>query len=376
MVNKQRLIESFIRMVETDSVSFQEGKMGELIKSEFAQRGIEVEEDNAAELLQGEVGNLLVRIPGNIDAEPLLFSAHMDTVQPGKNIKAIISDDGFIRSKGDTILGSDDKAAIAAILEAYDIIRENRLDHPPLELLFTICEEQGLLGAKVFDYGKLQAKLGYTLDAGGSPGTIIVQSPCQNEIEYTVYGKAAHAGMNPEDGLNAIKLAAAAISAMPNGRIDNGTTCNFGIIEGGKARNIVADNCVIKGEVRSLEQKKLDELTEKLRNTFQTTVENRGGQAKVDIKFLYPAIKLDPDEPVICLAVKAAEKIGIIPNLVSTGGGSDASIINGNGIRCANLGIGMRDVHTINEHISITDLVDDVRLILAIIEKAGKQKKI
>jgi tripeptide aminopeptidase len=311
-----------------------------------------------------------VRIPGTIDSDPLLFSAHMDTVEPGKNIKAVVTDDDFIRSKGDTILGSDDKAAIAAILEAYDIIRENELLHPPLEFLFTISEEQGLQGAKVFDFKKLRSKIGYTLDAGGNPGTIIVQSPCQNEIEYIAYGKAAHAGMNPEDGVNAIKLAAHAMSIMPCGRIDNDTTCNFGIIKGGKARNIVADICKIKGEVRSLKQRKLDELTDKLVFMFKNKVAQQGGRGEVITQFLYPAIKLDPDEEVIRLAVKAAEEIGITPNLVSTGGGSDASIINGNGIRCANLGIGMRDVHTTNEHISIADLVNDVRLVLAIIKKA------
>ncbi len=372
MVNKERLINNFIKMVETDSVSFKEGKMRDLIKSEFTMRGLEVEEDNAGEMLNGEAGNLLVRIPGTINRDPLLFSAHMDTVEPGNGIKAIVTDDGFIRSAGDTILGSDDKAAIAAMMEAYDVIKENELNHPPLEFLFTISEEQGLQGAKVFDFNKLESKIGYTLDAGGDPGTIIVQSPCQNEIEYTVYGKAAHAGMNPEDGVNAIQLAASAMSVMPCGRIDDETTCNFGIIEGGKARNIVADFCCIKGEARSLERKKLDEITDKLERIFKTEVEKQGGKGEVIIKFLYPEIQLDPGEKVINLAVRAAEKIGITTSLVSTGGGSDASIINGNGIRCANLGIGMTDVHTTDEHISITDLVNDVRLILAIIQERGQ----
>lgn len=368
MVNEKRLIDLFIKLVETSAESGAESKFRDLLIDLFNQRGLEAIEDNSSSIVGGDSGNLLVRIPGTINTTPLLFSAHMDTVSPGIGIKALV-EDGMIRSQGDTILGADDKAAIAALIEAFDILQENNLKYPPIELLFTVGEEQGLRGAKAFDYSKLKAKFGYVLDAGGDPGTIILGSPCQNEIEYKVYGKAAHAGINPEEGINAIKLASQAISKMPCGRIDDETTCNFGLIEGGKACNIVADYCVVKGEARSLSRAKLDKLTDELVNTFTTTVEALGGQAEVEVSFLYPEISLNKEDEVIKIAVKGVEKIGLEPILTNTGGGSDASIINGNGIACANLGIGMQKVHTNEEFIKVEDLVNDTKLVLAIIEE-------
>ncbi|PKM78648.1 MAG: peptidase M20 [Firmicutes bacterium HGW-Firmicutes-15] len=372
MINRERLVESFIKMVEVASVSGKEGLFRDLLKAEFLLRGLEIEEDGAGTILNGESGNLLVKIPGTVTVPALLLATHIDTVVPGIGIKAIRGQDDVIRSDGNTILGSDDKAGIAAILEAYDVIVEKRLDHPPLELLFTVSEEQGLLGAKNFDYSRLEARKGYVLDSGGAPGTIVIKSPCQNEIEYRVYGQAAHAGINPEDGINSIGLMAKALAVMPCGRIDDETTCNFGIIEGGIARNIVAPSCRLKGEARSLSRSKLDQLTAELCGIFEAEVAKNGGRCEVDVVLLYPEITLQPDEEVIRLAVRAADKIGLTTELMSTGGGSDASIINGNNIRCANLGIGMSAVHTTEEFIRVEDLVNDARLVLSIIQEASR----
>ena len=247
MVNQERLIANFIKMVEVASLSGQEGAFRNLLKAEFALLGLAAEEDDAGRVLGGDSGNLLVKMQGTVTKPALLLATHMDTVVPGTNIKAVRGNDEIIRSEGDTILGSDDKAGIAAILEAVQVILEKGLSHPPLELLFTVSEEQGLLGIKSFDFSHLESKYGYVLDSGGAPGTIVVQSPCQNEIEYRVHGKAAHAGINPEDGINAIQIMAKALALMPCGRIDDDTTCNFGTIEGGMARNIVAENCRVKG---------------------------------------------------------------------------------------------------------------------------------
>lgn len=371
MVNEKRLVDSFIRMVETDSVSGTEAPMRDLLARTFAEKGLEPLEDGAASLLNGNSGNLLVRIPGTIDASPILFATHMDTVEPGNGIRAVL-EDGIIRSQGDTILGADDKCAIAALLEAYDIIGENHLPHPPLEFLFTVGEEQGLKGAGVFDFDLVQSRMAFVMDAGGDPGTIIIQSPCQNEIEYHVYGRAAHAGMNPEDGLNAIAIAAHALAKMPCGRIDSETTCNFGLVQGGTARNIVAEYCHIKGEARSLSREKLDQLTRQLTETFSAEVEKQGGKADTVITFLYPEIRLDPSDEVVQLAARAVRSLGLQPRFIKTGGGSDASIIHGAGIQCANLGVGMQKVHTCQEFIRVEDLVADVRLILAIIQCAAQ----
>ncbi len=372
MINEQRLLQRFIRLVETDSPSGQEGKLRDLLAEEFERFGCRTMEDGAADLVGGDSGNLLVNIPGTLDTESLLFVAHMDTVQPGTGVKALVEGDRII-SAGPTILGSDDKAAIAAMLEALEVLRERKLPHPPLEYLFTISEEQGLMGSKVFDFTRVKARLAYVLDSGGEPGCIVVRSPCQNEIEYTVYGKAAHAGISPEQGLNAIQVAAKALAVMPCGRIDAQTTCNFGTIEGGVARNIVAPSCRIKGEARSLQREYLDKITDELVQTFTNTVEANGAQVEVEIKFLYPEMKLDPAEEVVELAIAAAQSIGLAPQLVSTGGGSDASMVNGAGIRCANLATGMNSVHTTDEYILVKDLVDDARLVLAIIEQAGRK---
>lgn len=370
MVNENRLVELFISLVETDSVSGHEGKIRDLLEQHFIARGLKLEEDGAARVLNGDSGNLLVRVAGTVDKPSVLFAAHMDTVKPGEGIKAVIGNDRIIRSQGDTILGSDDKAAIAALLEAYEIIREQDIPHPPLEMLFTIGEEQGLMGAKSFDFTLLKSKLAYVLDDGNDPGTIVIKSPCQNEIEYQVEGRASHAGMNPEDGINAIQLAAKALAQMPCGRIDENTTCNFGMIEGGLARNIVAPQCWIKGEARSHTREKLNQLSNLLKDTFINEVEKLGGKAQVHIEFLYPEIALEPEEEVVQRAIRAVGKLALNPRLAATGGGSDASIINGQGIRCANLGVGMKNVHTTSEYIAIDHLVQDVKLILAIIEES------
>ena len=376
MVNADRLIKLFMEMVEVSSVSGQEGAFRDYLKRHFADRGLQCEEDDAGRTLGGDSGNLLIKIAGTLDTRSILFLTHMDTVVPGQGIKAVLGDDRVIRSDGSTILGADDKAGIAAILEAYDNLIEKGLDYPPLELLFTVSEEQGLLGAKNFAFSRLQSPIAFVLDSGGPPGTIVYKSPCQNEIEYRVQGKAAHAGINPEEGINAIQLMSKALAIMPCGRMNETSTCNFGTIGGGTARNIVAQNCVVKGEARSLNRAELVQLTDELTGTFIREVEKNGGQADVHVTFLYPEITLDAEEEVVRLAVAAAESIGLKPELISTGGGSDASIVNGNNIRCANLGIGMNAVHTTEEFIRVEDLIHDAELVLAIIQQSIVNTKI
>lgn len=369
MINEERLVRHFMKLVEISSPSGQEGAFRDYLINYFQERKAVCIEDQAGAMLEGNSGNLLVRIAGTADVQPLLFLTHMDTVFAGGEIKAELGDDGIIRSVGKTILAADDKAGVAAILEAYETLRENQLAYPPLELLFTVSEEQGLLGAKQFDYSCLRSDIAYALDSGGAPGTIVVQSPCQNEIAYKVQGKAAHAGINPEDGINAIRIMAKALAVMPCGRLNPTTTCNFGIIRGGEARNIVAENCYVKGEARSHSRAELDQLTEQLTGTFKEVVKKNGGEPEVVVKFLYPEISLDEDEKVVALAKKAAQKLGLGVELTSTGGGSDAAIVNGNNIRCANLGTGMSNVHTRDEYIKVKDLVDDAELVVAIIQQ-------
>ncbi len=374
MVNRERLLKLFIDLVEIDSPSGHEGAIRDFLNKLWRERGLNVYEDQAGQKLGGDSGNLWLAVPGQLAGPTLLFCAHMDTVEPGRQIKAVLQEDGYVRSTSDTILGSDDKAAIACMIEAYDCLRENNIQHPPLEFLFTVSEEQGLLGVKEFDFSQLKADLAFVLDDGHKPGAIVVRSPCQNEIEYIARGQAAHAGMCPENGVNAIFAAASALSKMPCGRLDEETTCNFGIIEGGLARNIVPDLCRIKGEARSLNSDKLESLTRQLEQSFTEEVESYGAKAEVNIKFLYPAVSLTADQEVVALPMRAANKIGLNTQMVSTGGGSDTSIINGSGIPCVNLGLGMEEVHTCHEQILLDDLVSVVNWLLAIIDNACQTK--
>ncbi len=372
MVSEDRILTEFLELVQVDSESGKEGRLKELLKEKLSSLGLDVIEDEAGKHLGGESGNLIAFLPGRADKSAILFCAHMDTVKPGVGVKPVVKDK-TIYSSGDTILGADDKAGIAAILEALRVVKEQAIENPPVEIVFTVSEEQGLMGSKRLDFSLLKAKHGYVLDSVGDPGTIVIRAPRQNELEFRVYGKAAHAGINPQDGINAIHIAAKALAGMRIGRVDEETTCNIGTIEGGKARNIVADYCCIGGEARSLSPEKLERITGEMVKHFREKVEKYGGRCEVRVDLLYPEMNLDPEEPVVALAQQAARNIGKVPNLIKTGGGSDASIFNGNGIRCVNLGIGMESVHTTEEHIRVENLVDTARLVVEIIREAGRR---
>lgn len=371
MVNRDRIVEDFMALVRIDSESGKEGAVRDFVRSRLQDLGLEVYEDEAGKALGGESGNLIAWKDGNLPGPSIFLGAHMDTVVPGTGVEPVL-EAGVIRSAGDTILGGDDKAGIAAILEALQVIKEQSLSHPSLEVILTVSEEQGLMGSKHLDFSRVRSKLGYVLDSDGETGNIIIKAPTQNEFVLTVIGKAAHAGMNPEEGLNAICLAAYAINHLTIGRIDEETTCNLGTINGGRARNIVADRVEVKGEARSLNPAKLDTLTNEIVTTFRERVEEKGGRCEVEVIHLYPMIDLDPEEPVVKIAKRAARAMGREPVLGRTGGGSDANIFNGQGIRCANLGIGMKKVHTAEEFITVDSLVDSARYVLKIIEEAGK----
>ena len=330
---------------------------------------MEVNEDEAGLALQGEAGNLWVKIPASVEAETILFAAHMDTVGPGEGIQAII-EDGVIKSKGNTILGSDDKAAIAALLEALDVIREKRLPHGPLELLFTVGEEQGLQGAKQFDFTSLKATMAYVLMPRGIPGycnTITLP----NEIEYKVYGKLAH-GINPKRVLMPYRQQPWLCPECPADVLMRRLPVTWELFRRDSPQ-YCSRLLQIKGEARSLNRSRLDQITQTLKTPLWKKYRDKA-RAEVEVKFLYPEIRLDPEDRVVKTAVKAIESTGLQPRLESTGGGSDASIIHGNGIPCVNLGIGMSNVHSCDEYIKISHLIKDTKIILAIINEIIKEK--
>jgi len=369
MVNEKRLLEEFMELVKIDSLSRQERKVADLLKAKLAGLGLEVAEDEAGTKVGSRTGNIIARLAGTVSGPTIMFSSHMDTVEPGVGIEPVIMD-GVIYSAGETILGSDNKAGICSILETLRVIRERGIPHPQLEIVFTISEEQGLLGAKNLDYSLLKADFGYVLDSHGSAGTIIVRGPAQQKVEAYIRGKAAHAGLCPEEGISAIQVAARAINRMKLGRIDEETTSNIGVITGGKAMNIVPDLVHLKGEARSLQPAKMRAQTEQMKRILEEAAGEFGAMVNVQVEDLYPEINLGEDEPVVNLAVRAARNLGVEPKLESTGGGSDANIFNGQGIPTANLGIGMNKVHTTDENIAVADLILNVRYLIEIIRES------
>ena len=378
MINRDRIVEEFIRLVQIDSPSLHERQIADYLIRELARRGLEVTEDKAGEAIGNTVaeqtGNLIALLKGNLPhISPVLFCTHMDTVEPGRGVKPVIRED-VIYSDGTTILGGDDKAGIAAILEVIDVLIENKLPHPDLEFVFTVAEECGLKGAKNLDHESLKAKMGFVMDCDGSAGTIITRAPSQYRIKASIIGKAAHAGISPEEGVNAIYVASTAISNMKLGRLDAETTANIGVIAGGKATNIIPDLVNIEGETRSIDPDKLEKQTNMMVDILEQTAREMGAKAVVEKEFLYPRLKLDESAPVVQVAMEAARKLGREPVLVSTGGGSDANVINGFGIPTANLGIGMCKVHSTEEYITVDNLVLNAGYLLEIIKHiAGLQ---
>jgi len=370
MVNEKRLVESFMELVKIDSISREEKNLADFLIEKLEDFGLDVIVDQAGEKVKSNSGNIIARLKGNIKkATPIMFSAHMDTVVPGKNINPFC-DGKKIVSSGETILGADDKAAIAALLEALHIIKENNISCGDIEIVFTICEEIGLKGAKNLDISSLNAQMGFVLDAGGQVGKIITTAPSQNSLEIIIYGKSAHAGANPEEGINAIQVAGFALSRMKLGRIDEETTANIGVISGGKATNIVPDKVTLKGEVRSRKEKKLEKYTERLKKITEDTAQEFKAKAEVKINREYSCYNLSSDDQVVKISTKAAKDMGLQPELCPSGGGSDANVFNKKGFPSVVLSVGMEKVHTVDEYILVKNLKNTVEYVLSIINTA------
>jgi tripeptide aminopeptidase len=365
-IDEQRLAREFIRLAEISSPSFREREIGNYLKQRLTQLGLEVMEDETGDRVGGDCGNIYALLRGDPRHTPFFLCAHMDTVNPASGVKVLFRD-GVFRSDGSTVLGGDDKAGIASILELLELLHRYPVPRGDIEVIFTIGEEQGLLGSKHFDCSRLRAGFGYVLDSSGRPGTMIVAAPAQNLLHVTIKGKAAHAGIEPERGINAIQVAGQALARLPLGRIDAETTSNMGVIQGGKATNIIPDSCFIEGEVRSLDRSKMDRLTSEISVEFTRVAEASGAGSEIRVTFQYPEFRLDQDLPVFRIAALAAARAGLDVGFETSGGGSDANIFNGHGISTANLGIGMQQVHTTDEFLLLSDLVADVRWLLEIV---------
>ena len=374
-IDAERLARIFVDLCECESPSRREAKVAGLIAKIFRDLGAdEIIEDRSQERTGSDTGNLLVRFQGALQAPPLFFTCHMDTVSPAEGVMVRSQGDIF-KSDGDTVLGGDDKSGIAACVEAVRALKAAGVPHRPVEFVFTVCEEVGLLGAKAFDTGLLSAREGYALDGAGT-GELIVRAPALNQLKVRVSGLAAHAGLHPEWGVNAIMLAAQALSNMPCGRIDDESTVNFGLIRGGTAGNIVPDTVTIEGEVRSHSPQKLAQLTQAITDRFVNTARHwtdpsgeARGKPRIEVKVEedFPIMALAEDSPVVRRLDAAAADLGLRFAHKAGGGGSDANIFNGRGLSVAVVATGMTNIHATNEQIRLEDMADLARLIAALL---------
>ncbi len=365
-VNSERLVDCFLKYVKIDSPTKSEGAFAEVLTLALTSLGLEVHVDDAGERLGSNTGNILARLEGNVAGDPILLSCHMDTVSPGIGIKPVIRD-GTIYSDGTTILGADNKAGIAAIIEAISVIKEQQLKHPTIEIAFSIYEEGGLHGAKQMDMSWFTAKMAYVLDSGGDPGQIITCGPAQDKVDAYITGRPAHAGVCPEEGISALMVAAKAIENMRLLRIDEETTANIGSIEGGGATNIVVPKATVYAEARSLNAEKLTLQSEHMKACFEAAAAHYGASVEVKVTRMYEPFVIAQDDAIVLKVKDAAATIGLKSFTDSTGGGSDTNVFNGKGIKAVNLGIGERKPHTLEEHLHIVDLENTARLVLALV---------
>lgn len=372
MINEQRIVDLFIELVQVDSETKHEEKIAVVLKEKFTALGVEVVEDDAKEKTGHGANNLICTLPATKEGvDTIYFTSHMDTVVPGNGIKPSI-EGGYIKSDGTTILGADDKAGLAAMLEAITVLKEENIAHGKIEFIITVGEESGLVGAKALDSSLVTAKFGYALDSDGKVGDIIVAAPTQAKVNATIYGKTAHAGVAPERGVSAITIASRAISKMPLGRIDKETTANIGRFEGGTQTNIVCDRVDILAEARSLIPEKMEAQVAKMKEAFETAAQEMGGRAEVDIKVMYPGFKFGDGDHVVEVAKKAVANIDRPSRLLQSGGGSDANVIAGFDIPTVNLAVGYEDIHTTNEKIPVEELVKTSELVVSIIKEVAK----
>jgi tripeptide aminopeptidase len=380
-VNNERLKALFLELVQIDSISRRERDVAMRLKRECESVGAECCFDNAGEKVKGNTGNLIARLPGNVPgAAPFLLAAHMDTVVPGEGVKPVVEGDA-IRTDGTTVLGGDDKSGCAVLCETLHQLREHNIPHGPIDCVFTICEEVGLLGAKHLDLSLVRAREGLVYDSD-SPGYLFVRAPGAEVLRFTVKGLAAHAGMEPEKGISAIQVAAQAIAAMKIGRIDFETTANLGIIEGGRALNIVPNEVTVRGEARSRDSAKLRAQVDHMIACFKDAVgrasaTRRGKTYNAELDYRvepeYDAMNVPDDAPLVKKVVEAARRTGRLVKPEAMGGGCDANILNQRGLVVANLGTGMREIHTVREWLNVKDMIAAAEVTLELVQlQAGK----
>ncbi|MCH7737162.1 MAG: M20/M25/M40 family metallo-hydrolase [Chloroflexi bacterium] len=351
MINQERLVNALCELVKIDSPSDEEEDVARHLTERLETLGFSVARDAHGNLIASEEGD-----------NPLMLSAHMDTVEPGRSIKPQLDGD-IIRSDGTTILGGDCKAGVAAILEALESAKEDDSPRRPVQVVFTRGEEIGLIGAANLDYSMIHCKEAVVFDGNGPVNTITGSSPTYMAFDITVTGRGAHAGVEPEKGISAIRIASEIINDLPNGRLDEESTFNVGLISGGTVRNAVPVEVTFGGEFRSRNTETVDllglqvtEALNKARAKYQEAI------IKEEMEMLFQMYTLDPNEPVVRLVTDILKNMKLVPDIKPSGGGTDANQMRLNGIDCIVVGMSTNEMHTVNEYVVVPDLMATARL--------------
>lgn len=369
-MDEAKVLSLFERLALIESPSWHEAEMAQACAAELRALGFQVRFDRSAPATGSDTGNLIATRAGDAPGE-VMFSAHMDTVKPcaGIQVSRVQDERGDVLcSVGETILSADDKAGITAIFEGIRAYLESGRPTPGICVLLTTCEEQSLLGSGALCAEDVPQGVDcFVLDADGSPGSVIVAAPCHLTMRARIQGRSAHAGVEPEAGVSAIEVAARAIADMELGRLDEATTANVGTIGGGVATNIVADACTLEGECRSLDRARAEEVRAQMTDAITEACREKGATADVSWVLDYPEMSFSEESPIIQRFRRAAEACGLPFAMIRTGGGADANNLNDKGVHAVTLGVGMASFHTTHEHIKVSDLMDDVRLVEALI---------
>jgi tripeptide aminopeptidase len=359
----------FLELAALPSPSGEERAVADRVLAYLRDLGLEADEDDAGAVVGSTMGNLYVRVPATAAGEPLFLCAHLDTVPPEGRLEPVV-DDGTVRNAGGTILGGDNKAAVAAMLHATRRLLAEGRPHAGLELVFTPKEEVGLKGAYAFDASRLQARTGFVYDQQGPIGEIVLGSPTARALGLRFHGRAAHAGMVPEEGRSAIAAAARAVADMRLGRIDDETTANVGRTTGGTARNVVPEWCVLEAEARSHNAEKLDEVVQDMLDVAAFAASVSDCELQTEVEENFHGYRFKRDDEAVRFAAAALAACGYEPSYALTGGGADANVFNERGLRCVNLANGMAEIHTPDEHIAVADLEGMVDVTLALLDAA------
>jgi len=368
-VPQAEVVSLFTELAALPSPPGDERAVADRVGAYMADLGLNVSEDDAGEKIGSNAGNLYARVEPTDGGMPLFLCAHLDTVPPEAGIEPVL-EDGVIRNAAGTILGADNKSAVAVMLEAMRRVLAESRPHGGIELLFTPKEEVGLHGAAAFDHERLDAQVGYVYDQAAPIGEVILGAPYAHSMEFKLHGRAAHAGMYPEEGRSAIAAAAKAISDLKLGRVDDESSANVGLISGGTAGNIVPEWCTFLAEARSHDPEKLADMVREMLEaaTFAASLEDC--QVETEVHKSYSGYRFKRDDLAVRLAASALERSGYQPSYTLSGGAADANVFNERGLACVNLANGMAEIHTPDEHIAVSDLERMVEVTMALVDVA------